>query len=36
MAHLEQLKQVACDEDVDPGVESGERPLSPKLHLHVD
>lgn len=27
---------MACDEDVDAGVEGGERPLPPQLHLHVD
>lgn len=30
------LHGVACDEDVDAGVERGERPLPPQLHLHVD
>lgn len=30
------LVRVAGDEDVDPGLESGKRPLSPKLHLHGD
>lgn len=28
--------RVACDEDVDAGVEGGERSLPPELHLHVD
>lgn len=33
---LQPLQQVGCDENVDPGLESGERPLSPKFHLHCD
>lgn len=32
---LRLLEWVGCDEDIDPGLERGERPLSPKLHLHV-
>ena len=36
MARLQRLERVAGYEDVDPGLERGERPLSPKLHLHVD
>lgn len=30
------LEGVACDENVDPGLERGERSLPPKLHLHGD
>lgn len=30
------LEGVACDENVDPGLERGERSLPPKLHLHND
>lgn len=36
VAPLQPLHGVACDEDVDAGVEGGERPLPPQLHLHVD
>lgn len=36
MNRIRVLERVAGDEDVDPGLESGKRPLSPKLHLHGD
>lgn len=36
MAHLQLLERAGRDEDVDLGLESGKRPLSPKLHLHID
>lgn len=29
------LHSAGCDEDVDPGEERGDRPLSQQLHLHV-
>lgn len=33
---LQPLERAGCDEDIDLGLESGKRPLSPKLHLHVN
>lgn len=30
------LERIGGDEDVNPGLEGGKRPLSPELHLHVD
>lgn len=35
-ARLRLLERAGCDEDVDLGLESGKRPLSPKLHLHME
>lgn len=33
---VQPLERIGCDEDEDLGLESGERPLSPELHLHVE
>lgn len=33
---LQLLQRIGCDEDIDPGVESGEHPLPPKFHLHIN